>query len=70
MDATKDARKRAVPEKSLAEVLALHRKAQWRLDFVISENSKGFHAPQEACRLLAEAIDFARQGQISALGRK
>ena len=29
----------------------------------------GFHAPQEAARILAEAIDFARQGQLAALGR-
>jgi len=44
-----------------------HRKAQWRLDFVAAENSMGFHAAQEAARLLAEAIDFARQGQVAAL---
>lgn len=25
----------------------------------------GFHAPQEAARILGEAIDFARQGQIA-----
>lgn len=42
----------------------LHRKAQWRLDFVAAENSMGFHAPQEAARILAEAIDYARQGQL------
>ncbi len=45
----------------------LHRKAQWRLDFILSENSMGFHAPQEAARILAEAIDYARQGQIKLL---
>jgi nitrite reductase (cytochrome c-552) len=44
-----------------------HRKAQWRLDFVASENSMGFHASQEAARLLAAAIDLARQGQIELL---
>jgi len=51
-----------------AEVLkpaqALHRKAQWRLDIVSAENSRGFHAPHETYRVLAEAIDFARQGQL------
>jgi nitrite reductase (cytochrome c-552) len=26
----------------------------------------GFHAPQETARVLAEAIDFARQGQLAA----
>ena len=44
-----------------------HRQAQWRLDFVAAENSMGFHAPQEAARILAEAIDLARQGQIKLL---
>ena len=52
--------------------LALQRKAQWRLDFVAAENSMGFHAPQEAARILGEAIDYARQGQLAAAraGRK
>ena len=27
----------------------------------------GFHAPQEAARILAEAIDLARQGQVEAI---
>ena len=47
---------------------ALHRKAQWRLDFVAAENSMGFHAPQEMARILGEAIDFARQGQLGDVG--
>ncbi len=42
----------------------LQRKAQWRLVFVSSENSLGFHADQEAARILGEAIDYARQGQL------
>ncbi len=46
---------------------ALHRQAQWRLDFVAAENSMGFHAPQEAARLLAEAIDLAHRGKIELL---
>ena len=41
------------------------RKAQFYLDFVEAENSTGFHAPQEAARILGESIDFARQGQIA-----
>jgi len=27
----------------------------------------GFHAPQESARILAEAVDFARQGEIELL---
>ena len=39
-----------------------------RPDFINAENSMGFHAPQESARILAEAIDYARQGQVKALG--
>ncbi len=41
------------------------RHAQFRLDFIEAENSMGFHAPQEAARILAESIDLSRQGQIA-----
>ena len=54
-------------EAQLAGTLDLQRKAQWRLDFVAAENSMGFHAPQEAARILGEAADFARQGPVAAL---
>ena len=43
----------------------LQRRAQFMLDFVEAENSTGFHAPQEAARILAESIDYARQGQLA-----
>lgn len=55
-----------VSEEDLAPALALQRKAQWRIDFVYSENSMGFHAPQESARILAEALDYARRGQLVA----
>jgi nitrite reductase (cytochrome c-552) len=48
----------------------LQRSAQWRADFIISENSMGFHAPQEAARILGEAIDLARKGQIEAINAR
>jgi len=35
------------------------------VDFVNAENSMGFHAPQETARILGEAIDFGRQGQLA-----
>ena len=63
IDAVKAA-PRDVGEKELAEARRLHRRAQWRVDFVNAENSMGFHAPQEAARILGEAIDYARQGQL------
>jgi nitrite reductase (cytochrome c-552) len=59
--------KGGVPEPALAAALKLQRRAQWRLDFIAAENSMGFHAPQEAARVLGEAIDYARQGQIAIL---
>jgi len=60
------ARKAGASESDVQAAQALHRKAQWRLDFVAAENSMGFHAPQELARILGETIDFARQGQLSA----
>ena len=51
----------------LAPALELQRKAQWRIDFIAAENSMGFHAPQEAARVLGEAADYARQCQIAAI---
>ncbi|HMQ31772.1 MAG TPA: ammonia-forming cytochrome c nitrite reductase subunit c552, partial [Chloroflexaceae bacterium] len=54
-----------VPPEALAEAQALQRKAQWRLDFISAENSMGFHADQEAARILGESIDYARQGQLA-----
>ena len=53
-------------EEALAEALRMQRRAQWRIDWVYSENSMGFHAPQESARILAEAMDYARQGQVLA----
>jgi nitrite reductase (cytochrome c-552) len=52
-------------DRDLVTAQELQRKAQFFLDFVEAENSTGFHAPQEAARILAEAIDFARQGQLA-----
>jgi nitrite reductase (cytochrome c-552) len=49
----------------LAEARKAQRRGQFYLDFVESENSNGFHAPQEATRILGDAIDLFRQGQIS-----
>lgn len=66
-DEVQKAKSRGVSEKALEPALALQRKAQLRLDFIAAENSMGFHAPQEAARILGEAIDYARQGQLAAL---
>jgi nitrite reductase (cytochrome c-552) len=67
IDAVVAAQQAGVSEDALADARGFQRKAQWRLDFIAAENSMGFHAPQEASRVLAEAIDYARQGQLSAV---
>lgn len=59
----KDAKGKVKDEKQLEEAQNFQRKAQFLLDFVEAENSTGFHAPQEAARLLGESIDFTRKGQ-------
>ncbi len=67
LDAIRAAQAANLPAEKLASILALQRKAQWRLDFVSSENSLGFHAPQETARILAESIDYSRQAALQAL---
>lgn len=50
----------------LDQARALHRKAQFMWDFVSAENSTGFHNPEYALKLLAEATNYARQAQMLA----
>jgi len=67
LDAILEAKAAGATDAQLAESLELQRKAMWRLDYVSSENSKGFHADQEAARILAESIDYSRRAQAAAL---
>jgi len=67
LDAVKAAQASGATTEQLEPALEFQRKAQWRLDYIAAENSMGFHAPQEAARILAEAADYARQGQVEAL---
>jgi nitrite reductase (cytochrome c-552) len=66
LDGILAARKAGATPEQLDPALGLQRKAQWRLDFVAAENSMGFHAPAEVARILAESIDYSRQGQLAA----
>ncbi len=50
----------------LDQARLLHRKAHFYWDFVSAENSMGFHNPEYALKLLAEATNFARQAQMLA----
>ena len=67
MDAVMAAKEAGATDEELIPALEMQRKAQWRLDYIAAENSMGFHAPQEAARILGEAADYARQGQVEAL---
>jgi len=61
----KAAKEAGKSDQDLAAARYLQRRAQFLFDFVEAENSTGFHAPQEATRILGQAIDFSRQGQIA-----
>jgi nitrite reductase (cytochrome c-552) len=63
------ARALGASDDELAEAIQMQRSSQWRIDFVFSEGSRGFHAPQEAARILAEAVDYARQGERMVVER-
>ncbi|MBL9080466.1 MAG: ammonia-forming cytochrome c nitrite reductase subunit c552 [Planctomycetales bacterium] len=67
LDAIVAEKQAGATDEQLQSIYALQRQAMWRLDFISSENSKGFHADQESARVLAESIDFSRQAQAAAL---
>jgi nitrite reductase (cytochrome c-552) len=46
------------------------RRAQFLLDFIEAENSMGFHAGQEAMRILALSLDETRRGQAVLPGSR
>ena len=60
----KSAQQAGVAEADLVAARGFQRKAQFYLDFVEAENSTGFHAPEEAERILGESVDFSRKGQL------
>ena len=68
IDDLKAAKAAGKSDAELADARKLQRRAQFMLDFVEAENSTGFHAPEEAERILAESIDYARQGQLALRG--
>ncbi|MBW3625339.1 MAG: ammonia-forming cytochrome c nitrite reductase subunit c552, partial [Armatimonadetes bacterium] len=53
---------------NIAKAQDFQRKAQFYIDFVEAENSTGFHAPEEALRILGEAMNYARSGQLALRG--
>jgi nitrite reductase (cytochrome c-552) len=61
----KAARETGRTDAELAGARDSHRRAQFLLDFVEAENSMGFHAAQEAVRIIGDSINYARQGQVA-----
>ena len=52
----------------IAQAQRYQRAGQFFVDFIEAENSMGFHADQEAARVLGNAINFARLGQAALRG--
>ena len=67
LDAILEAKAAGASESELQPIYDLQRKAMWRLDYISSENSRGFHADQESVRILGESIDYSRQAQALAV---
>ena len=65
-----NAKNNGATDEQLAAPRDYQRKAQFFLDFVEAENSMGFHAPEEAARILGESINFTRLGQMALRGEK
>ncbi|MCW5980015.1 MAG: ammonia-forming cytochrome c nitrite reductase subunit c552 [Bryobacteraceae bacterium] len=65
IDDVKAARDNGASDSELAAARDFQRKAQFYVDYAEAENSAGFHAPQEAMRILAESVDFSRRGQVA-----
>ena len=63
IDDLKAAQAAGATDDQLKDGREFQRKAQFFFDFVEAENSSGFHAPDEAARILGESIDFSRKGQ-------
>jgi nitrite reductase (cytochrome c-552) len=61
----KAARAAGKTDADLKTAMDLQRRSQFMVDFVEAENSMGFHAPEEAARILGIATDLARQGQLA-----
>nr|WP_076387697.1 ammonia-forming cytochrome c nitrite reductase subunit c552 [Vaginimicrobium propionicum] len=55
-------------QEQLDKAYEFQRKAQFIVDYSVSENSRGFHAPQYSMQILNEATDYARSGQLALRG--
>lgn len=61
----KSARANGATDDELTAARDEQRQAQFLLDFIEAENSMGFHADQEAMRVLGLSVDHTRKGQVA-----
>ncbi|PKU24857.1 ammonia-forming cytochrome c nitrite reductase subunit c552 [Telmatospirillum siberiense] len=61
----KAAREAGATDDELAPARKLQRDGQFMIDFLVSENSMGFHADQYTIKSFAEAINLCREGQLA-----
>jgi nitrite reductase (cytochrome c-552) len=59
------ARTAGAPPAAIQAAQQQQRRAQFLVDFIEAENSMGFHAGQEAARILAVSLDASRKGQLA-----
>jgi nitrite reductase (cytochrome c-552) len=62
------ARTSGVAADRIEKAQSYQRKAQFFVDYIVSENSRGFHAPQYTLRVLNDATDASRLGQLALVG--
>jgi nitrite reductase (cytochrome c-552) len=70
LDDIRAARESGATDAQLEAARAHQRRAQFLLDFIEAENSMGFHADQEATRVLALSLDETRRGQAVLPGSR
>lgn len=62
------AQKDGTPQESIDLAREYQNMASFYIDYVYSENSYGFHAPDYTQRILSQALDAARKGQLALNG--
>ena len=68
IDDIRSAKEAGKTDAEMAVARNYQRRASFLVDFAEAENSTGFHAPQEAARVLAQSIDASRKGQLAIRG--
>lgn len=64
------ATKNGTPADRIEAARGYQRRAQFFMDYVVSENSRGFHAPEYTNQLLNDVTDSSRRGQMALRGEQ